>query len=347
MNTIKKILNRIFIEGLSGMALGLFGTLIVGTIISQIGNQIGGEIGIRMVFAGSMAKSIMGAGIGVGVACKFSQGPLVTAAAAVAGMVGAFPNIAGNISLGIPGEPLGAFLSAYVAVEVARLVVGKTKVDILLVPLTGIAVGTSVALTVGPVISDFVKTLGEFINWGTEQQPVLMGIIVAVVMGMILTLPISSAAIGLSLQLSGIAAGAAVIGCSAQMIGFAVSSFRENKVSGLIAQGVGTSMLQIPNIFKKPIIWIPPIIASAILGPISSALLKMVNTPTGSGMGTSGLVGQFTGFEAMTKAGMSSVNALFQLGIMHILLPAIITLAISEFMRKMKWIKKGDMLLKL
>lgn len=347
LDKVKKILNRIFIDGLSGMALGLFSTLIIGTIIAQIGALIGGTIGAYLIAISNVAKTITGAGIGVGVACKFKESPLVTVSAAAAGMIGAFPAAAETIKLGAPGEPLGAFVAAYVAIEIGHLVAGKTKVDIIVTPFLSIISGAVIGLIAGPYISAFMKWLGVLVNVNVEQMPVLGGIIVSVLMGMILTLPISSAAIGISMGLTGLAAGAATIGCCCQMVGFAVASYRENKVGGLVAQGLGTSMLQIPNIVKKPVIWIPAIVSSAILGPVASAVLKMVSTPVGSGMGSAGLVGQIAAYGAMTESGMSSSTALILIVVMHFVLPAALTLAVSEFMRKMGWIKQGDMLLQV
>lgn len=347
MEKTKKILNRIFIDGLSGMALGLFSTLIIGTIIAQIGTLIGGPVGSYLKAISNVAKTLTGAGIGVGVACKFKEGPLVTVSAAVAGMIGAFPAAPEAITLGAPGEPLGAFVAAYVAIEVGHLVAGKTKVDILITPLISICAGAAIGLFVGPYITDFMKWLGGLVNVNVEQSPIFGGIIVSVLMGMILTLPISSAAIGISMGLTGLAAGAATIGCCCQMVGFAVASYRENKVGGLIAQGVGTSMLQIPNIMRRPIIWIPAIVSSAILGPVASAVLHMISTPVGSGMGSAGFVGQIAAFGAMTEAGMSTWMALLQIAIMHFILPALLTLGVSEFMRKKGWIREGDMALKV
>lgn len=343
MNALKKLLNRIFIDGLSGMALGLFSTLIIGTIIAQIGTLIGGQIGGYLILISKFAKTITGAGIGVGVAAKFKEGPLVTVSAAVAGMIGAFPSAADALALGAPGEPLGAFVAAYVAIEVGHLVAGKTKVDIIVTPFLAIMSGAIVGLLLGPYISQFMKWLGALVNVNVEQQPIVGGIIVSVLMGMILTLPISSAAIGISMGLTGLAAGAATIGCCCQMVGFAVASYRENGFGGLIAQGLGTSMLQIPNIVKKPVIWLPAIVSSAILGPVASAVLKMVSTPVGSGMGSAGLVGQIAAYGAMTEGGMSSVMALILIAVMHFVLPAVVTLAVSEFMRKKGFIKNGDM----
>lgn len=343
MEKVKKWLNRVFIDGLSGMALGLFSTLIIGTIIAQMGTLIGGTVGGYLILISKFAKTITGAGIGVGVAAKFKEGPLVTVSAAVAGMIGAFPSAAESLALGAPGEPLGAFVAAYVAIELGHLVAGKTKVDIIVTPFISILSGAVVGLAVGPYISQFMRWLGGLVNVNVEQQPIIGGIIVAVLMGMILTLPISSAAIGISMGLTGLAAGAATIGCCCQMVGFAVASYRENKMGGLIAQGLGTSMLQIPNIVKKPVIWLPAIISSAILGPVASAVLKMVSTPVGSGMGSAGLVGQIAAYGAMVETGMSPVMALVQITVMHFVLPAVLTLAVSEIMRKKGWIKSGDM----
>lgn len=346
---IKKYLNRLFIDGLSGMASGLFATLIIGTILCQIARLVGDNaIGSYINTVGIMAKTITGAGIGVGVATKLKASPLTTVSAAVAGMVGAFPYVFANgaiqkFALGAPGEPLGAFVAAYVAIEVGGFVSGKTKLDIIVAPLSCISLGAVAAYFVGPPVSAFMNSIGDVINFGVKQQPIICGIIVSVVMGICLTLPISSAAIGISLKLSGLAAGAAVVGCCCNMVGFAVASYRENKMSGLISQGIGTSMLQMPNIVRKPIIWLPAIISSAILGPISTAVLKMTSTPTGSGMGTAGLVGPFETYVNMVDLGVSPVVTIIEILAMHIILPAIIALGVSETMRKLKWIRPGDM----
>ncbi len=345
MNRIKKLLNEIFIDGLSGMALGLFSTLIIGTIIAQIGSLVGGMVGTYLTVISNVAKTLTGAGIGVGVACKFRQGPLVTVSAAVAGMIGAWPTVTAMeaFSLGKPGEPLGAFIAALVAIKIGQLIAGKTKVDIIVTPLVCIVTGAVVAFVAGPPITSFMGWLGALVNVNVAKHPVIGGMIISVLMGMILTLPISSAAIGVSMSISGLAAGAATIGCCCNMVGFAVASYRENKMGGLIAQGVGTSMLQVPNIVKKPQIWIPAIVSSAILGPIASAVLHMTSTPVGSGMGSAGFVGQFAAYGSMVADGKSPVEALLLILIMHFLLPAAVTLAVSELMRKKGWIKQGDM----
>ena len=351
MKKIKNLANEIFIEGLSGMATGLFATLIIGTIIQQIGGLIPGTIGTLLFVIGKVAASVTGVGIGCGVAVRFKESPLVIMSAATCGMVGAFASkilagtvlVDGNIVYAGPGEPLGAFIAALAGIYMGRLVSGKTKVDIIITPLLTILVGSAVGLLFGPPISKAMQLIGEVINIATQQQPFLMGILVSVIMGIVLTLPISSAALGIILNLSGIAAGAATVGCCANMVGFAVASYRENKVNGLLAQGLGTSMLQIGNIVKKPIIWLPAIITSAILGPVSTTVFHMTNNATGSGMGTAGLVGQITTFQTMVAEGVAPMVVLLEILLLHFILPAVLSLAISEFMRKKKWIADGDM----
>lgn len=351
---MKRFLDRIFIDGLSGMAQGLFATLIIGTIIQQIGTFAGGDAGDIIYAIGKVAAGLTGAGIGAGVARKLEAGHLVIVSASVAGMIGAFAGkliagqvlVDGNLVFSGPGEPLGAFVAAYIATEIGVLISGKTKLDIILTPLVCIGTGSVVGLFVGPPISGFMTWLGSLINWGTEQQPFLMGIVVSVLMGMILTLPISSAALGVILNLSGLAAGAATIGCCCNMVGFAVASFRENKIGGLLAQGIGTSMLQVPNIVRHPQIWIPAILSSAILGPVGTMLLHMTNNATGSGMGTAGLVGPLMTWQVMIQTEDPTI-VLIKIVMIQFVLPAVVTLAISEFMRKRKWIHPGDMKLEL
>lgn len=346
MNVVKKYLHRVFIDGLSGMAYGLFATLIVGTIIKQIGTLIGGAVGETMVLVGMMASVLTGAGIGCGVAYKFKEPPLVVLSAATVGMIGAFASsiLAGGFVLdgSKPGEPLGAFVAAYIGIEVGHLISGKTQVDIVLTPIVSILSGATVGLLVSPSISELMAGLGQLIEWGMVQQPFLLGIIVSVLMGMALTLPISSAALGISLNMTGLSAGAAVAGCCANMIGFAVASYRENKTGGLLAQGLGTSMLQVPNIIRKPVIWLPAILTSAIVGPISTCVFKMTNNKIGAGMGTAGLVGQISAYQEMASQ-RGGVETILLIIFVHFILPGIIAFAISEYMRKRGWIKKGDM----
>ncbi|MDO5477554.1 MAG: PTS sugar transporter subunit IIC [Clostridia bacterium] len=358
---VMKFLKRLFIDGLSGMALGLFATLIIGTILKQIGAYIPGIIGSYLIVIGQAASILTGAGIGVGVAVKLQKkAPLLVVGAAVAGFIGSYAGAilkgtfyaGGAVNITGVGEPLGAFVAAYVAIELGGLVSGKTPVDIIVTPLVSILSGSLVGLLLGPPISSFMLWLGNLVNINVDAHPIMGGIIVSVLMGIFLTLPISSAAIGITMGLSGLAAGAATVGCCANMIGFAVISYRENKFGGLVAQGLGTSMLQMPNIVKKPIIWLPAILTSAILGPLSTTL-GMISDKMGSGMGTAGLVGPIQAFSAMTaknvlgQAAFSPFGALVLILLMHFVLPAIISLFFAEVMRKMKLIKSGDMRLDL
>ena len=374
-NSLKKVLSYIFIDGLSGMATGLFCTLIIGTIIGQVGTLIARidlpffvGLGSFINLIGNFAKILMGAGIGLGMAFKFKKTPLVSISAAVAGMIGAYASqviktvfedgtlLVGSITtLASVGEPLGAFVAAFVALEIGSLVAGKTKVDIIVTPLVAILSGAVVGLLIGPPISEFMRFLGSVISAAAEQQPILMGILVAALMGIALTLPISSAAIGVSLGLSGIAAGAAVVGCCCQMIGFAVMSFKENRWSGLFAQGLGTSMLQMPNLVKHPLCWLPPVISSVILGPLAAATVYFggafnggfISNAVGSGMGTAGLVGPISTFFTMTENGTSVWLTLILIALFCFILPALLTFGISLLFRKFNLIKDGDLSLEL
>ena len=342
---VKKYLNRVFIDGLSGMALGLFSTLIIGTIICQIASLLGDNVLSQYLMAmGNVAKTLTGAGIGVGVACKLKSSPLTTVCAAVCGIIGAFPNVVNEaFVIGKPGEPLGAFIAAYIAVEIGALVAGKTKVDIIVTPLCCILAGAAAGYFIGPYISKAMVWLGNLVNINVQKYPFFGGMAISVLMGVILTLPISSAAIGVSMGINGLAAGAATIGCCCNMVGFAVISYRENKFGGLIAQGLGTSMLQVPNLVKKPILWLPPVISSAVLGPVASCVLKMVGNPVGSGMGSAGLVGQFMAYDSMVANGLSPAISILEIIAMHFILPAVLTLAVAEGMRKLGLIKNGDL----
>jgi uncharacterized membrane protein len=269
-----------------------------------------------------------GYAIGVAVAFGLKAPPLVLFASAVAGF-------AGNSLGGVPG----AFLAALVGAELGKIISKETPIDIIITPVVTIAAGFLMAMLVGPPINQFMLATGQLIMWATELAPLAMGVIVSVIMGIVLTSPVSSAAIAIMLDLQGIAAGAAVAGTSANMIGFAVSSYRENKLNGLLSQGLGTSMLQFPNIIKNPRIWIPPIVASAIGGAVSAGIFAMENTAMGAGMGTSGLVGQFG---AITAMGLDA-SVLGQIAVVHFVLPVIICIILSEWMRKKNWIKFGDM----
>ena len=346
-NKIKRWIQHYFVEGLSGMALGLFSTLIVGLILQQIGNLSGLNF---LNWLGKMASVLTGVGIGIGVAHRFKVAPLVLYASAVTGFIGGYSKSIltetafgeGQIILSGPGEPLGAFIAAVIGIEIGRRISGKTRLDIVLTPLVTIISGAGAGLLMGPYISDFMTRLGQVIVVATEQEPFIMGVLVSMLMGIILTLPISSAALSIILGLNGLAAGAATVGCSAQMVGFAVASYRENKMSGLIAQGLGTSMLQVGNIFRNPRIWIPATLTSVILGPLSTMMFKMTNNSSGAGMGTSGLVGQLMTWQDMS-GNRPSFILFIQILLLHFVLPAVIAFTISEVMRKKMWIKPGDM----
>lgn len=316
-----------FVDALSSMALGLFSSLIIGLIIKTIGEQFKSEFFIEM---GTLAMGLMGPAIGVAVAYGLNAPPLVIFSAIASGAAGA-----------ALGGPAGSFVAALISTEIGKLVSKETKVDIIVTPFVTILTGYSVAAFIGPGIGYMMKGLGNLIMWGTEQRPIVMGIVVAVLMGLALTAPISSAAIAFMLDLHGLAAGAATIGCAAQMVGFAVSSYRENRVGGLIAQGLGTSMLQVPNIIRNPLILIPPTVAGALLAPIGTTILIMENNAAGAGMGTSGFVGQIMTFTTMGFSG----EVLIKVALLHFIGPAVIALLLSEYMRKKGWIKPGDMVI--
>ena len=362
LNVIKNLCNRWFIQAFSGMAQGLFVTLIAGTIIKTIGSNIIGDnaVGNFLVLLGGIASVITGFGIGVGMAHGLKADKLVIFSAGVAGFIGAYAEqiLAGaNLQTlsavwgkGLPGNPISAYVCALLAIEITKFVSGKTKLDILLVPLTCVACAVAGLYLSYPFIW-LIKIIGEGIKIATTATPFFMGIIIAVVMGMLLTLPTSSAAIWVSIVASFgqnvpdavlLAGGAAVVGCASHMVGFAVMSYRENGFSGLISQGLGTSMLQIPNVMKKPILFIPPIISSIITGPLATTVFKLRCDASGGGMGTSGLVGVFGCINAS-----SGVIDPWLLGggiaLLMFILPAVICLLVSEFMRKKGWIKPGDL----
>ncbi|MFM2484997.1 PTS transporter subunit IIC [Celerinatantimonas yamalensis] len=323
------------IDILNGMALGLFASLIIGLILKQIGVY---THLIALIQFGQIAQYMMGPTIGVGVAYSLKASPLGIIACLIVGALGA-----GSVSISGAqptlhiGEPVGALLAAWGGALCSKFIQDKTQLNILLVPAGTIIVGGLIGSFVAPFVAELMSTLGAFINLLTTLYPFPMSILIAMTMGIILTLPISSAAIAISLGLSGLAAGASVIGCCCQMVGFAVISFRENGWGGLISQGLGTSMLQVPNIVKNPKIWLPAIIASAIVGPIGTLGFHMVSNRIGAGMGSSGFVGQFATLEVMGS------QALLPILLTHFILPALIALLISEWMRHKGWIKPGDL----
>ena len=322
--------DRYLIDAMSYMALGLFSSLIIGLIISQL--SMIPFLAFLAPFASVIDASspVVGGAIGAAVATGLGARSLVVFSAIAAGAFGYQA-----------GGPVGAYIGAVFGAEAGRLVAGKTKVDIVVTPMATIVTGCVMAGLTGPAIQGFMEGLGQAVMSATVMNPLPMGILVSVIVGMALTAPISSAALCIMLQLDGLAAGAAAAGCCAQMVGFAVASYRDNGLGGLISQGIGTSMLQFGNIMRRPQIWIAPTLASAVLGPVSTCLLQMTNTPTGAGMGTSGLVGQFGAVASMG----TSPTVLAEIVVMHFLAPALLTLLFDWVLRKMGWVRAGDMAL--
>lgn len=367
---VKAFVRKYFITAFSGMALGLFCTLIAGTIVKQIGVMIGtNKAGLIFTNVGAAVQTVMGAGIGVGIAHAFRAKKLSMFSAAAAGMVGAnITNIfvasgikvwgasgtAGSFAVAI-GDPVAAYVAVVVALRLCDLIEGKTPVDIILIPLVSILSGLAAAIVLGIPFGMLFALLGRGISHAIEWEPVSFGILIAVVMGLLLTFPTSSAAfgvmlfkplIGTSLQgASELAAAAACAGCCAHMVGFAVASFRENKWGGLVSQGIGTSMLQIPNLAKNMRILIPAIAASIVAGPLTSALFGLHCDFSGSGMGTAGLVGVFQTVTVSHQAGLAAWRIALGVGVCYFIVPALVALGVSELMRKYKWIRYGDMLL--
>ena len=372
MKTVKKYLNRYFIDAMGAMALGLFASLLIGTIFGTLGKYIPVDW-LAEIFntIATYAKAATGMAIGVAIAYKLGAHPLVMFSAAAVGAMsnalGAIINDGAITSWAVSqgdgvgtfysAGPAGAFFAVIIASEIGMLVSKKTKVDILVTPVVTLLVGFGASWLLCPLVSYVMYYLGIFISTATTLQPLLMGIVVSVVVGIVLTLPISSAAIcamifsesALAVAVANgtdegflLAGGAAVAGCCAQMVGFAVSSFRENKWGGIVSQGLGTSMLQMGNICKNPRIWIPPTLAAAIVGPISTTVFKLKCSGVAAGMGTCGLVGPIGVIDSTEWTPMMWIG----LVLVCLVLPAALSLLFSEIMRKLGWIKLNDMLLK-
>jgi len=341
---LSSLARRYFIDALSAMAKGLFCSLIIGVIMTQLFRLTGLA---QLPFAEAIIKitaaqsPVVGAAIAVAIALSLKASPLVLCAAAAAGAIGYSAS-----SSGIPAGPLGAYIATVLGVEAGRFLSGKTKLDILVVPTAVIITGSLAGTLTGPPIAAFMMSLGDLVNHMTNLHPLPMGIAVSAFMGFILTGPISSAALAIMLGLSGLAGGAATAGCCAHMIGFAVASYRENRMAGLLSQGLGTSMLQIPNILRHPQIIIPAIVASLITGPLATVVFAIKNSPLGAGMGTSGLVGPITTWITMREE-LSTAPLFALILLMYFALPALIALGVSEGMRKLGWIKHGQMKLDL
>lgn len=334
---------RYGIDALGAMAQGLFCSLLIGTILNTIGTQF--HIG----FLTAQVITINGVGYTIGGLASFMSGSAM--AVAIGYALQAPPMVLFSLvtvgyacnALGGAGGPLAVLFVAIIAAEVGKAISKETKVDILVTPIVTILVGVGAAWIIAPPIGGAASAFGQLIMRTTELQPFFMGVLVSVLVGIALTLPISSAAICSVLGLTGLAGGAAVAGCCANMVGFAVLSFRENRWGGLVSQGIGTSMLQMPNIIKKPTVWLPAIISSAILGPVSTAVLGMTSNASGAGMGTSGLVGQFAMLEVMGN----SPQVLLQIAVMHFLAPAIVSYLAYRLMMKWHWLEDGDLRLQM
>ncbi|MCD8250015.1 MAG: PTS sugar transporter subunit IIC [Lachnospiraceae bacterium] len=350
---------RILVEGLGGMAQGLFASLLIATIFGTIGTYLfdlsytvwGQEISLL-----AESKTFATAIQGVAMACAIAYSMKAPAYVVYSCMTVGY---AAN-SLGGAGGPLAVYVVTLIAVFLGKLVSKRTPIDLLVTPTVTILGGVFVATLIAPPIGTAASWLGNVIMWATNQQPFLMGILVSAIMGIILTLPISSAAICAALGLVGLAGGAAVAGCCAHMVGFAVASYRENGFGGLISQGLGTSMLQVPNLIKKPILWLPAVVASIVNGPVATCIfkLKMNGTPISSGMGTCGLVGPIgviTGWLSPSEAAVAQGEAVYAAGafdwiglvLVAIVIPAVVAFLTSEFMRKKDMIKEGDYKLEL
>ncbi len=335
-----------FVTAMGAMAQGLFASLLIGTILKTLGEWFGFAF-LTELSSFAMNSYVCGAAIGIAVAYALKAPPLVLFSCATVGAAG---YICGTVihtaaaEISYTAGPAGAFLAVLVACELGKLEAGSTRIDILLTPAVTLLSGFAVAKLICPAVAYLMYWLGSFINTATAMHPFWMGIVVSVVVGMVLTLPISSAAICAMIGITGIAGGAAAAGCCAQMVGFAVISFRENRFGGLVAQGLGTSMLQMGNIVKRPVIWVPAIVASAVTGPISTMVFKLNCTGVSAGMGTCGLVGPLG---IVTAA--SEKDAMFWIGLVLVcvVLPAVISLAVSELMRKLGWIREGDLALEL
>ena len=339
--------DRIFIKGLGGMAHGLFASLLIGTIIKTLGTYIPGAFGAFLVEAAGYAQQVQGAAMALAIGFSMSCPPYIMYALAAVGL-------AAN-TLGGGGGPLAVYVISLIAIFFGKLVSKRTPADLIVTPAVTILTGVFAAQILAPPIGRIAGALGSLIMWATNQQPFIMGVVISALMGIILTLPISSAAVCAALGLVGLAGGAAVAGCCAHMVGFAVCSYRENKTNGLMAIGIGTSMLLVPNLFKKPVLWLPPVIASIVTGPVATCLFRMEmnGAPISAGMGTCGFVGPIgviTGWlspsEQAVSAGLSATapGAADILGLILIcvVLPAVISFLVSEWMRKKGWIAEGD-----
>ena len=331
--TVNQLFKTYVVDALSFMAMGLFCSLILGLIIKQIALIPGLDL-LKDIANLLQSAPVVGGSIGMAIAFGLKRAPLVTISAVAVGALGyQF------------GGPIGAYLASIVGIEAGSLVSKRTPVDIIVTPFVAVVAGGLFAKYCCVPINEWVMSLGEVINRATMLNPFVMGVVVSVSVGCLLTLPISSAALCISIGIGGLAAGAATAGCCAQMIGFAVISYKDNGMGGLISQGLGTSMLQIGNIARKPIIWLAPILSSAILGPVSTLWLKMTNNAAGAGMGTAGLVGPIGCWDTMASTTDHTLLLAEIIGL-YFVAPAVLSLFFHFIMKKLGWVKDGDMKLK-
>ena len=332
-STVNQLFKTYIVDALCFMAMGLFCSLILGLIIKQIA-LIPGLDFLKDIANLLQSAPVVGGSIGMAIAFGLKRAPLVTISAIAVGALGyQF------------GGPIGAYLASIVGIEAGSLVSKRTPVDIIVTPFVAVVAGGLFAKYCCVPINEWVMSLGEVINRATMLNPFVMGVVVSVSVGCLLTLPISSAALCISIGIGGLAAGAATAGCCAQMIGFAVISYKDNGMGGLISQGLGTSMLQIGNIARKPIIWLAPILSSAILGPVSTLWLKMTNNAAGAGMGTAGLVGPIGCWDTMASTTDHTLLLAEIIGL-YFVAPAVLSLFFHFIMKKLGWVKDGDMKLK-
>lgn len=348
---MKKVLSHIFVDGANGMALGIFCTYALGIILQQLGSLITKDFGDFLITIGGIAIMLTGAGIAMGMAAKFASPPLVTLGGLLAGMAGAHADaifessvvskVGGMVKLSGAGNPLGAFIAAYVALEVGSLILGKTQYDLLLLPIVGGGCGTITGLFLAPGFDVINTRIADAFQWAMKQNNVVMGITIACLSCILSLLPISLLAIINIAKLKGLAAGAATIGCCCSMIGYAVASYHDNKFVGLFAQGIGTAKLQLANTFKRPYILLPSLISSAILGGCAG-FLKFGNTAKGASMGTTGLTGCLSAYDTI-KNTIGASEALILVSLLCFVLPGVISLGIAEAMKKLGILKEGEM----
>ncbi|MCQ2492388.1 MAG: PTS sugar transporter subunit IIC [Lachnospiraceae bacterium] len=352
---IKKWYDKIFVDGLAGMANGIFVTLIIGTILSQLAGLSSASYAKYVVQIADVLKILMGAGIGIGMAAKYKQGPMVSICGAIAGMIGSYAQpilstdmiSSGKVVFEGAGEPLGAFIAAFVALQVGQILNGKTPFAAFLTPLVSIFLGGAAGLWIGHPISQVMARIGVMITWATGKSPFVMGICVAALMGLVFTLPLSATALAISLNLNGLAGGAALIGCCTHMIGFAVIGIKDNNIGGFLAQAVGTSKLQLPNIMKKMLILIPTVVASGIMGPISTCIFRITCGPEAAGIGNTAFLGPVMAYRDMVANGRDDLFSLIEIFLVCFVLPAVVTKFIAKFLVKDGVIKGGDFKLHL